>query len=222
MKDHHVQTTMTDRRGAVGRVLREAVLVAVVGATFAFAANRISPRGLALTRNYFPVETNSVAQAAVGLNPLRTASGQNPAPPIPGETPAAQMQQKGLQLVNGPQAVQLFHDSHLKHGVIFIDARDDLQYRQGHIPGAYQFDPYRPEAYFHSLLPVCQAAEQIVVYCNGGNCGDSETAALLLKDVGIPNRKIFVYAGGITEWATNHQPVEIGARNSGNLSIAIQ
>lgn len=222
MKDHPVQTT-TDRRGTVGGVLLEAVLVAVVGAAFALAANQFSPRGLALTRNYFPVETNSVVQAAVHLTSFRTASGRNPAPPMPGDLLAAQMKQQGLQLVDGPQSVQLFHNSHLKQGaIVFVDARDDLQYRQGHIPGAYQFDPYRPEGYFPTVLPVCQAAERIVVYCNGGNCGDSETAALLLKDVGISNRKIFVYAGGITDWTNNHQPVETGARNSGNLSIAIQ
>ena len=89
-------------------------------------------------------------------------------------------------------------------------------------PGAYEFDPYHPEKYFPAVLPVCRAAEQIVVYCNGGDCDDSKTAALLLRDMGLTNRKIFVYGGGITEWTTNHQPVETGARNSGNVSIAIQ
>ena len=133
------------------------------------------------------------------------------------------MKQKGLQLIDGHRAVQLFHDSHLKPGVIaFIDARDEEHYQAGHIPGAYEFDPYHPEKYFPAVLPVCQAAEQIVVYCNGGDCDDSKTAALLLRDVGIANQKLFIYGGGITEWTNNHQPVETGARNSGNLSIAIQ
>ena len=123
-----------------------------------------------------------------------------------------------MQLIDGRQAVQLFHDSHLKPGVIvFIDARDEEHYQAGHIPGAYEFDPYHPEKYFPAVLPVCQAAEQIVVYCNGGDCDDSETAALLLRDMGIPNQKLFVYGGGITEWTNNHLPVETGARNSGNL-----
>ena len=90
-------------------------------------------------------------------------------------------------------------------------------YQQGHIPGAYEFDPYRPEKYFGDVLPVCQKAEQIVVYCNGGDCDDSESAALLLRDVGIPNQKLFVYGGGMAEWITNSLPVETGARNSGNL-----
>ena len=66
-------------------------------------------------------------------------------------------------------------------------------------------------------MPVCRKAEQIVVYCNGGDCDDSETAALLLRDMGIPNQKLFVYGGGIAEWKANGLPVETGARNSGIL-----
>ena len=136
---------------------------------------------------------------------------------------AAQMKQKELQLIDGRRAVQLFHDSHLKaSAIVFIDARDESHYQEGHIPGACEFDPYHPEKYFPVVLPICRAAEQIVVYCNGGDCDDSETAARLLKDVGIPGRKLFIYGGGITEWTNNHQPVETGARNSGNLRISIQ
>ena len=61
---------MTRPPTAVGRVLLEAALVAVVGAAFAFAANRISPRGLALARNYFPTGTNNVVRA-VASSPFR-------------------------------------------------------------------------------------------------------------------------------------------------------
>jgi rhodanese-related sulfurtransferase len=56
-----------------------------------------------------------------------------------------------------------------------------------------------------------------VVYCHGGDCDDSESAAILLRDVGIATRKLFIYTGGIPEWTTNGLPVEIGGRNSGNL-----
>jgi rhodanese-related sulfurtransferase len=100
---------------------------------------------------------------------------------------------------------------------VFIDARDESHYREGHIPGACEFDPYRPDKYFAAILPICRAAEQIVVYCNGGDCDDSETAAILLRNVGIANQKLFIYGGGITEWTDNNLPVETGARNSGNL-----
>jgi rhodanese-related sulfurtransferase len=218
MKGHPAQSVVTDRRSAVGRILLEAALVVVVGAAFAFAANHISPRGLVLARNYFPTGTNNAVRASADAGPPGAAKDANPV-----ASASAPMKEKGLPLIDGPRAVQLFHDSHLKAGVIvFIDARDESHYQEGHIPGACEFDPYHPEKYFPTVLPVCRAAEQIVVYCNGGDCDDSKTAALLLKDMGIPNRKLFIYGGGITEWTNNHQPVETGAQNSGNLKISIQ
>jgi rhodanese-related sulfurtransferase len=67
------------------------------------------------------------------------------------------------------------------------------------------------------VLPVCQTADQIVVYCNGGGCEDSEFAAVILGNAGIPMTRLSVYGGGLWEWATNGLPIEIGERNSGNL-----
>jgi rhodanese-related sulfurtransferase len=217
VKDHPIQSVVANRRSAVGRVLLEAALVAVMGAAFAFAANQISPRGLVLTRNYFPTGTNNAVRAVASAGPPGAATVANPAAPSSAQLLAMQMKEKGLQLIEGTRAGQLFHDSHFKAGVIvFIDARDESHYQEGHIPGAYEFDPYQPEKYFPTVLPVCRAAEQVLVYCNGGDCDDSESAALLLKDVGIPNRKLFIYGGGIMEWTNNRLPIETGARNSGN------
>lgn len=219
VKDNSIQPAATNRRRAGGRVLLEAVLVAVMGMAFAFAANLISSRGLALARNYFPTGTNSSVRAAVEPS---SATNSNPAVAPLAQSMAAELKREGLQLIDAPQAVQLFHESRLKPGIVFIDARDSSEYRKGHIPGAYEFNPYRAETYFPTVMPVCQAAEQIVVYCNGGDCDDSETAALLLRNVGIPNQKLFVYGGGLTEWTNNRLPLETGPRNSGNLRGAKQ
>jgi rhodanese-related sulfurtransferase len=201
-----------DRRQPVRNVLLEALLVAAAGIVLAFGANLVSPRGLALTRNYFPAGINRPVPAA------RAIANTNPPAPSPAQLLAARLKELGLQSVDGHQAAQLFHDPRFKQGSIaFIDARDEQHYREGHIPGACEFDPYYPEKYFATVFPVCQAAEQIVVYCIGGDCDDSESAAITLRDVGIANQKLFVYTGGITEWTTNGLPVEIGGRNSGNL-----
>ena len=179
---------------AVKRVFLEALFVAVIGAAFAFGANLISPRGLALTRNYFPAGISRPVPAA------RAIANTNPPAPSPAQLLAVQLKELGLQSVDGHQAAQLFHDPRFKQGSIaFIDARDEQDYREGHIPGACEFDPFYPEKYFATVFPVCQAAEQIVVYCNGGDCDDSESATITLRDVGIANRKLFVYTGGITE-----------------------
>ena len=212
VKDNPIQSPASDRLTATKRVFQEALLVAVIGAAFAFGANLISPRGLALTRNYFPADINRPVPAA------RDVANTNPPASSPAQLLAARLKEQGLQGVDGRQAAQLFHDPRFQQGSIaFIDARDEQHYREGHIPGACEFDPYHPEKYLATVLPVCQAAEQIVLYCNGGDCDDSESAAITLRDVGIANRKLFVYLGGITEWTTNGLPVETGGRNSGNL-----
>jgi len=218
VNDKPIPSLAPGRRPAAKWVLLEAVFVVVIGTVFAFAANRVSPRGLALTRNYFPAGTGRLVPAIPAATPPHNAAGTNALPVDPAQLLAAELQAKGLQLADASRVLQLFHDPRFRQDiVVFIDARDEQHYREGHIPGAYEFDPYRPEKYFDAVLPVCKAAEQIVVYCNGGDCDDSETAAILLRDIGIANRKLMVYGGGITEWTTNGLPVEIGGRNSGNV-----
>ena len=67
-------------------------------------------------------------------------------------------------------------------------------------------------------MQVCLTAQQIVFYCNGGDCDDSEHAAIMLRDsIGMPKEKVFVYGGGIAEWTSNGLPIEVGARNSGRV-----
>jgi rhodanese-related sulfurtransferase len=201
---------------AIKAVVIEAAIVVLVGGGFALAANGLSPRGLSLTRNYFPA----------GANPVAAAPKPKPGPPavVPAPAPepseAAQLSErlrgKGLQELKRAQVESLLQDPRVLDGrVILIDARDQNHYQEGHIPGAYPLDPYHPEIELGTVLPLCQAAEEIVVYCTGGECEDSDTAAILLSDAGVPGKKIFVYGCGITEWEAAHLPVETGARHSG-------
>lgn len=207
-------------RGSV-RILLEALLVAGVGLGLALAANQFSPRGLSLTRNYFPGSVRPLPMVAPSSASVPGLMGTNPAPIAVSESLAARLQAKGLQLIERDAAAQLFRDPRYEAElIVFIDARDDRHYQEGHVPGAYQFDHYRPENYLPSVLPACQNAQRIVAYCNGGNCEDSEFAALTLKENGVPMERLLVYGGGMTDWATNGLPVEIGGRKSGNLREA--
>ena len=206
------ETVTPDCRHPVRNTIGEALVVALAGIVLGLAANLVSPRGLTLTRNYFPAGISNPAPAA------HNATGTNAPALSPAGSLAARLREQGLQPVGNRQAEELFHDPRYHSGgIAFIDARDERHYREGHIPGACEFDPYYPEKYFAAVLPVCQAAKQIVVYCNGGDCDDSENAALLLRDIGIENRKLFIYTGGMPEWLTNGMPVEVGGRNSGIL-----
>jgi rhodanese-related sulfurtransferase len=195
----------------VKRVLLEALLVAAVGAIVAFAANALSPRGLKLTQDYFHGETLPVSRAKTNRTAV-VASSTNAAP----DPVVARLKEKGLQVVNGEQVIELFHDPLYQQGAfVFIDARNDEHYQGGHIPGAYQFDNYHPENYMGTVFPVCQSAQKVVIYCSGGNCEDSQFAALTLRDAQIPNEKLFIFTGGITEWTNRGYAIELGERNSG-------
>ncbi|PYJ04545.1 MAG: hypothetical protein DME25_09825, partial [Verrucomicrobia bacterium] len=172
----------------------EGLLVAVVGLALAFVANALSPQGLKIGRDYFPGSSQAVpaTSAPAGTNQ-----------PSPQDLVAARLKAKGLQLIDGQQVTNLFHDPRYQMDqVIFLDARPEEHgaYQAGHIPGAYLFDPYHPEKFLGTILPLCQNAQQIVVYCSGGaECEDSESAATFLRQAGIANEKLFVYAGGIAD-----------------------
>jgi rhodanese-related sulfurtransferase len=200
----------TDRRAHIQHVILEAVLVAAAGMALAFAANLVSPRGLALTRNYFPADITRPRSTG------NTVAVSNAPATSPDRLTMARLREQGLQSVDYDQVVQLFRDPRCQKGaIVFIDARDEQHFQAGHVPAAREFDPYYPEKYFAAVLPACRAAEQIVVYCNGGDCEDSESAALLLRDVGIATNKLFIYIGGIAEWTARGLPVETGNPDRG-------
>ena len=203
-------------------MLQEGALVAMIGAALAFAANALSPRGLLLTKDYFPgTKLSAPTPAAGGTNTPGAATAMTNSPL---ELLSARFRAEGLQLADSNRVAQLFHDPRREQdGVIFIDARDEEHYQVGHIPGAYHFDRFHPENYLTNVLQVCLTAQEIVFYCNGGECDDSEHAAIMLRDsLSIPKEKLFVYGGGMTEWAANGLPIELGLRNSGQFTNLVK
>ena len=203
------------------RVLQEGALVAVIGAALAFAANGLSPHGLELTKDYYPGD-KVASPITAGATNLTNAAATSTNSPL--EILSARLRANGLQLAESNHVAQFFHDPRREQdGVIFIDARDEDHYRAGHIPGAYHFDRFQPQNYFTNVGQVCLSAQQMVFYCNGGDCDDSEQAAIMLRDsLGIPKEKVFVYGGGFTEWTNNGMPFELGQRNSGELTNVVK
>ncbi len=201
-------------KAEIRAVLVEAAIVAVGGFGLALAANQISPRGLDLSRNYFPTGTNKVVALPMPVQTNGASVATNE--PTEADQLSERLRGKGLLEVKRSQVESLLRDPRARDGrVIFIDARDEDHYNAGHLPGAYELDPYHPERQLGTVMPACQAAEKIVVYCTGGECEDADTTAILLGENGIPGKKIFVYGGGFAEWDEAHLPLEAGARNSG-------
>jgi rhodanese-related sulfurtransferase len=94
-------------------------------------------------------------------------------------------------------------------GIIFVDARDTEEFKEGHIKGAIslpvgKFDHQGP--LFKDLVPVDTF---IVTYCNGKGCESSLELAELLLDSGYKDVKVFY--GGWEQWRDAGYPVEMGA-----------
>ncbi|MFM7102779.1 MAG: rhodanese-like domain-containing protein [Verrucomicrobiota bacterium] len=196
-------------------ILLESVLVGVTGAGLALLANYLSPRGLSLTRDYFPGSGRPASTALSG--PLLTHPPAAAADDVPPAV-AQRLRQLGFTPITHAEAVQLFVDPRREQErIVFVDARDDRHYEAGHIPGAHSLDHYRPEKDLPAVLAACQAAERVVVYCTGGACEDSEFAAITLRDAGLPADRLGVYAGGMNAWSAAGQPVERGPR-AGNTT----
>lgn len=203
---------------SVRAVFLEALLVAAAGLLIALAANALSPRGLRLSRNYFPDPRVASSNSNVVSSNVSTAGTPAAGTNLPADPTVLRLQQHGLKAAAGSEAFELFQDPRYEQGlIVFVDARDDQHYAAGHIPGAWQLNYYRPEGYMPAILPACLAAMKVLVYCNGGECEDSELAAVMLREAGVPPDNLLVYVGGITDWTAQGRPVESGVRGSGQF-----
>src|SRR5689334_18558465 len=108
---------------AAKNVLQESALVALVGAALAFACNAVSPRGLALTRNYFPGVIPGSLPAAKNAQPSPGAPAASADSPSSAQLLEARLKSNGLRLIASNQVVQLFQDVRFTQGlVVFVDA----------------------------------------------------------------------------------------------------
>ncbi len=221
------------------RTVVEACLVGVLLLLVAIAANEAYPDGLELRRDYFrpdvrPLPADTPATAATTPPPERPDGTPDVAPegatppgdPVAAAAPSdeeiakveARIRAEGLQTISHAEVVELFEDPIYQDGAyVFVDARNDAHYEAGHVPGAYQFDHFRMERYVNEVVPACQGALRVVVYCYGRDCTDSEIAAKHLKNFGVDPSILAVYVPGIQGWCADGRQVEKGPRGSGEI-----
>ena len=208
------------------RTLVEALLIGSSGLGLGLLGNSLSPAGLRIDRDYFPTAAATPPASPAPTPAPAPASHEDPAPTAAAVTPASEVETKarerlaaqGLAAIGFEEARSLFEDpSYAAGGLLFVDARNDAEYQEGHVPLALQFDHYHAERYLDAVLQAAPGTSRVVVYCNGGNCEDSEYAAATLKGFLAEPETLCVYVGGIEEWRARAMPVETGARGSGVL-----
>jgi len=94
-------------------------------------------------------------------------------------------------------------------GVAFIDAREDHEYKAGHVRGARHVAAATSTAEIETALTGFSKDREIVIYCDGEECGASTTLANKLQSLGFTNLQIFF--GGWTQWNKAGFPTSCGA-----------
>jgi len=188
-------------------LLFETGKVLIVGLVVAWLANRMSPRGLHLGRDYF---------SDPRLRVVSPESGGTESPATQGDAAEASHR---VSEITSDQALEFFRESRRRPGeVIFVDARKESSFLEGHVPDAYPLDRFYPDTSLPAVVMAGGTAEVVVVYCAGGTCEDSHYAALQLLEAGLQESRVRVYAGGFNDWTAQHRPVERGVRGSGLIT----
>ena len=88
--------------------------------------------------------------------------------------------------------------------ILFVDARSEEYYVEGHIPKAVCNDN------LDSLITIMEEYisidNEFVVYCSDDDCGSSEELAYSLQEQGFSN--IYLFKGGWKQWVDNNLPIE--------------
>ena len=82
---------------------------------------------------------------------------------------------------------------------IWIDARPEAEFAQGHVPGAMLLNEDRWNELLPPMLAAWSPEKRVVVYCASESCGSSrEVARRLRNDAQLKN--VFVLEGGWEAW----------------------
>ncbi|MCG3136939.1 MAG: hypothetical protein HJJLKODD_00777 [Phycisphaerae bacterium] len=185
---------------SLGIILIESVILLGLAAGSGLMFNVLRSQGLELSRNYFPPVPPFV-KTSQPVIPLATQ---------PTSAAASSLSQPALEpsKLSHPfntLTLQQVYDFYVAGDptVLFIDARDDEHFADGHILGAVQFNYYHPELYLDKVLAAAATAETIIIYCNGGDCEDSILATeYLTSQITTPLdvNRVYIYEGGISDW----------------------
>lgn len=136
---------------------------------------------------------------ALGVNVLRLDG----LPLVEAKASAVQLDQ-GSGEISVKDAAMLFASGR----AVFLDARSQFEFEQGHIQGAISLPPREFASQFQDIKPRLMGKEVIITYCDGERCPLSHALAEHLRGAGLKN--VRVLKNGWTLWTTEKLPVERG------------
>lgn len=160
------------------KTVKEIIILLGVSVALALMVNFFSPRGIALVGQW------------------DTAKGVITADPRPVE------ERKLAEIDSVAWAKELFD----KGQTLFVDARSQDNYEQGHIPGAVSLPLGQYDEMIEAFLSKHALDQPMVTYCSGRTCEDSHNLARMLAEAGFTDVRIFI--DGFPGWEAEGYPVE--------------
>lgn len=99
--------------------------------------------------------------------------------------------------------------------VTFVDARPGYHYAAAHVPGAMNLPAEDAEGLLDSQSLPIPPDGQVITYCDGGSCEQSEYLGLLLRQRDVCQR-VRVLEGGWQAWVNAGAPTVIGDSRFGD------
>ena len=182
----------------------EVLMLTVAGLALGVGANAVrGPGAVQWTKNYF------AKGPAAGEQRERAAGSPDVSPEQAPEGPSVGSEgpKHHYQKITFEELAKVFEYPEREKGrCVFVDARRQAAYDEGHIEGAIHCDPYHVQDCIECVLEHAHGAERVVVYCNGGNCEDSIFMCRELEAADVPRQAIFIYPGGWKEWQGKDMP----------------
>jgi len=197
---------------ALKKTAIELLILGVAGLLIAFITNSVRAKNsIKINKNYFDIgltiksPSDSVSFDVNTAGNTDTLNDEN-------ETNKPDHLEHPYQEIKYDEVFELLNDPNTVAGLnVFVDARNDEQYNEGHIPGALQCDPYNVGLYIDNIIDYVTGAEKVVVYCGGGDCEDSIFMCRELIEMDVPMEAIYLFVGGWKEWSDNGSPIETGS-----------
>jgi rhodanese-related sulfurtransferase len=160
------------------KTIQEIIILVGISVILAMVVNFLSPKGIALVGQW------------------DTSKGVITASPTGPE------EWKPEEIDSAARAKEIFDNGN----VLFVDARSQDNYEDGHIPGAVSLPVGQFDELIGSFLDRHAPDRPIVTYCSGRTCEDSHHLAQLLSELEFDNVRIFI--DGFPGWEAEGYPIE--------------
>lgn len=192
--------------GTIKQAVIEMVLLGLLSTGLAFGVNAVRKEGhIKPTKNYFDKSVPTAAVATAGVQAPNGGSAPLSA------APKQKRLEHDYQEIGLDEVLAVLKDPETARGLnVFIDARKEDDFAEGHIPGAIWCSPYEIEKCINTVLDRAKGADKVVVYCDGGDCEDSIFMCRELVNADVPLEAVRLYAGGWKEWSAHKEPSRNG------------